>query len=301
MKKLDLSAVTDAAQFYPKKGTFNFLQLAFQEGFSSIIETLIGSAYNPSIVYILSGVGVNIGGVIYYNPNFVGVTTNYMTGYAYYNGEFFIITASTITPTTGQVPLFILNSTSYTTNADPVTFTDHTTHNIHIIRSLSIVAGAVGGSGTTGYIYDFENSIRLVDINRLVDMFSAQTIAGVKTFSNSPIVPTPSIGDNSTKAASTAYVDRAFSPPHPVLAAGNVNVGDVAAGAGTSVTITFSAAITAAYVVNGAVIASSSNLTIDTGVSWSIFNKTTTGFSIHFQEYAGGTQTISFDYSVIAV
>jgi hypothetical protein len=33
-----------------------------------------------------------------------------------------------------------------------------------------------------------------------------QTIAGVKTFSSSPIVPTPTLGDNSFKAASTAFV-----------------------------------------------------------------------------------------------
>lgn len=33
-----------------------------------------------------------------------------------------------------------------------------------------------------------------------------QTIAGIKTFSSSPIVPTPSTNDNTTKAASTAFV-----------------------------------------------------------------------------------------------
>jgi hypothetical protein len=33
-----------------------------------------------------------------------------------------------------------------------------------------------------------------------------QTIAGIKTFSSAPIVPTQTAGDNSTKAASTAYV-----------------------------------------------------------------------------------------------
>ena len=32
------------------------------------------------------------------------------------------------------------------------------------------------------------------------------TIGGTKTFSNSPVIPTPNTGDNSTKAASTAYV-----------------------------------------------------------------------------------------------
>ena len=38
-----------------------------------------------------------------------------------------------------------------------------------------------------------------------------QTIAGVKTFSSSPIVPTPSPGDNTTKAASTAFVVAALT------------------------------------------------------------------------------------------
>jgi len=33
-----------------------------------------------------------------------------------------------------------------------------------------------------------------------------QTIAGIKTFSSSPIVPTPTNGDNSTKVATTAFV-----------------------------------------------------------------------------------------------
>lgn len=35
-----------------------------------------------------------------------------------------------------------------------------------------------------------------------------QTISGVKTFTSSPIVPTPTARDNSTKVATTAYVDR---------------------------------------------------------------------------------------------
>lgn len=38
-----------------------------------------------------------------------------------------------------------------------------------------------------------------------------QTFAGVKTFLASPVVPTPSPNDNSTNAASTAYVDAAVS------------------------------------------------------------------------------------------
>lgn len=39
----------------------------------------------------------------------------------------------------------------------------------------------------------------------------AQTLAGVKTFTSSPVVPTPSFGDASTKAASTQFVSTAIS------------------------------------------------------------------------------------------
>lgn len=38
-----------------------------------------------------------------------------------------------------------------------------------------------------------------------------QTIAGIKTFSSSPVVPTAAPGDNSTKAASTAFVAAAMA------------------------------------------------------------------------------------------
>ena len=39
-----------------------------------------------------------------------------------------------------------------------------------------------------------------------VNLTTTQTIAGVKTFSSSPIMPTPALGDNSTKGATTAFV-----------------------------------------------------------------------------------------------
>ena len=39
-----------------------------------------------------------------------------------------------------------------------------------------------------------------------VDLASTQTISGTKTFSSSPVIPTPSTSDNSTNAASTAFV-----------------------------------------------------------------------------------------------
>ena len=46
--------------------------------------------------------------------------------------------------------------------------------------------------------------------NSVVKLTGAQTISDTKTFNESPIVPTPATSDNSTKAASTAYVRNAF-------------------------------------------------------------------------------------------
>ena len=51
--------------------------------------------------------------------------------------------------------------------------------------------------------------------NPLVNTTTAQSISGVKTFSSSPIVPTQSAKDSSTKAASTAYVDNAVENIDP--------------------------------------------------------------------------------------
>ena len=43
-----------------------------------------------------------------------------------------------------------------------------------------------------------------------VKLTGNQTVAGTKTFSSSPVVPTPSESDNSTKAATTAFVETSF-------------------------------------------------------------------------------------------
>lgn len=45
-----------------------------------------------------------------------------------------------------------------------------------------------------------------IDASNLVHKTGDETIAGVKTFSSSPIVPTPTVGDNSKKIATTEFV-----------------------------------------------------------------------------------------------
>lgn len=45
----------------------------------------------------------------------------------------------------------------------------------------------------------------VVNVTDVVSKVGDQTIAGTKTFSTSPLVPTPTAGDNSTKVATTAF------------------------------------------------------------------------------------------------
>lgn len=69
-------------------------------------------------------------------------------------------------------------------------------HAIYLL-SASFTWANIGGKPTTLAGFGITNAVALT---------GAQTVAGVKTFSSSPIVPTPTAGNNSTAAASTAYV-----------------------------------------------------------------------------------------------
>lgn len=51
----------------------------------------------------------------------------------------------------------------------------------------------------------------IAGVGFVVALTGDQTIAGTKTFSVSPIAPTPTAGDNSTKVATTAYVTSAVA------------------------------------------------------------------------------------------
>ncbi len=289
MKELDLSAVSDSAQFFPKQGTFNFLQLAYQEGLSGIIESLIGSSYSPSVVYVLGGCDLTISGSNY----------SYTAGYGYYNGEFFQISASSFNPTTGQIPLFVMNTIQYTINADPVIFSDHSTHNIHTIRTLSLVAGFSGGSGISGYIADASVLQTMVSISALnasaVKTTGDQTIAGIKTFSASPIIPAPTAD---MQASTKKYVDDKLN--NAVLYAGNAAIGEVASGGGTTVTVNFPTVGTSNYIVAGSLVGAGTVLN-DSTLSWAIRSKTATSFSIHLQEWSDLVQNVSFDYALISL
>jgi hypothetical protein len=145
MKILDTSPITSAVGFPPKSGTWNFLQLAYQECVESIIRNLIGSSYSTSNGYILWG--------MLYSP-----PSSLTAGAIFYNGKIYLYAGgfvpANIVP---NVTLVNIGQTQYTTNADPVLFTDGNNYNVHNIFSISLSSGTSG----TGGICNLSALIRL--------------------------------------------------------------------------------------------------------------------------------------------
>jgi hypothetical protein len=134
MKKLDLSSVSATNQFPVKEGTFDFLQAAYQEALAGLGNAILGGKTDISNGYRLYGC-LNSGSGLNY---VIGA------GAIYFGGEVFLVPAATFTAAAGQVAIGNIVITQYTTNADPVTFTDAVARNVHNIRQIVFTAGTSG-------------------------------------------------------------------------------------------------------------------------------------------------------------
>ena len=84
---------------------------------------------------------------------------------------------------------------------------------------LNKITGVASGTTTNDAVNKWQldsaqttlNSAITTLSNAAVKLTGNQSIAGTKTFTSSPIIPTPSAGDNSTKAATTAFVKGSFA------------------------------------------------------------------------------------------
>lgn len=149
MKILDVSSITDTSQLPIKKGTLQFLQDAHKEVFNEMLIALLNGV--GSFPYVLNGM-LNLGSGLNYiisagsvfDPN---------------TGEVFLCDGGNFTASIGQVAVVSLLTEQYSTDADPVTFTDGVTRNVHNIRKIQVTAGTAGGSGTTDYICDYSDLV----------------------------------------------------------------------------------------------------------------------------------------------
>jgi len=145
MKILDLSPITTTNEFPVKSGTLQFIQDSYKESLAQALSSLIESM-DSTQVYILSGL---------YNSG-SGSNYNVSQGVVYFDGELFDVPAFSFTLSGSELPYPSVNITQYTTNADPVTFTDGTPRNVHNIRTLVV-------TNTTTYagIMEYNNWYRV--------------------------------------------------------------------------------------------------------------------------------------------
>ena len=120
MKRLDTTAITSTNEFPVKSGTLDFLQDAYKETFASLFTTLVAAPLTDTI-YRISGC------------KNTGSGANYIisAGVLYLNGEIYSFDGATFTLAGLQKAYASFVTTQYTTNADPVTFTDGVSRNVH--------------------------------------------------------------------------------------------------------------------------------------------------------------------------
>ena len=146
-KYLDPQFITDAAQMPIKKGTLQFLQDAHTDSLADSIKAQIGSSYNLSTPYVLWGC-VNSGS---------GSSYSISAGAIFYFGGVYEVDPVSFTASSGHTAVCNFVTTQYTVDADPVTFTDFSSHNVHNIVKIKVQDGA-SGSG----IFDFSTLNRSV-------------------------------------------------------------------------------------------------------------------------------------------
>jgi hypothetical protein len=138
MKKVNVSNVAPGAAMKFKNGTFDHINSAIVETGKYLAIKSIGESYsNAGTCYVLWGC-VNSGS---------GLNYIISEGAVFLGGEIFHVPAQSITVAGGQTPQITQSSTFTTgTNADPVSFTDASTHNIHEDRICTFTAVTTSGS-----------------------------------------------------------------------------------------------------------------------------------------------------------
>lgn len=147
--KLDITPISDSAQMPIKKGTLQFLQLAHSNTANEILTAMVGPSFDALKMYVLWGCK-NTGSYPAYNIS---------SGAVWYLGEVYHFDGASFSVTGSNVAVVKLSVTQYTSDADPVTFTDASTHNVHNIRKVTIES-AVSGSGLQDYVDVIFDAVR---------------------------------------------------------------------------------------------------------------------------------------------
>ncbi len=160
MRKIKESEITSTSEMYFKKGTWTHLQAAYTECFEAIMRREFKN-YSGTTPYVIYGC-VNSGN-----------TTNYVisAGAIFYGGEIYLVDSATFSVGGGQTAVATITTTDFTTDADPVTFSDGSPKYVHNIRKIVIAAGTSGG-GTFDYsaVSFYGSSDNFTDITSAISL-----------------------------------------------------------------------------------------------------------------------------------
>lgn len=139
MNRIKTSDVLDPSIQQPFTArSLDFLQDSNKDMVKGIVLSLIGSIYDASKYYIISGLQ--------------GYGTNQISeGYVFFNGELYYCAGKTSTTAIANtLVLTIDTTTSINSPYDPVRFTDNIERAVHLLRRF-VMTDAVSGTGTVDY------------------------------------------------------------------------------------------------------------------------------------------------------
>lgn len=150
MKRLITNFITDTVGQPIKQGTLDFLQDAHKETANALARQILGETYAPNFVFILTGCQNSGSGGSYIISE----------GYVFYNGEVYYYPGGSFSVTgTNTAVGVIVQSPTTAPNADPVTFTDLSTHSVHIDRTWDVQN--LPSAGLTDFSYWIDSRSKL--------------------------------------------------------------------------------------------------------------------------------------------
>lgn len=182
MRKIKTSDITTGVGMPIKSGTLDQLQLAYQEALDALAKYNVGlSATDSTNFHVLYGC-VNSGS---------GTSYVISAGAIYFNGEIYLTSAQSVTTTGSNVVVGTITTTYNTTNADPVTFTDASSKNVHEIRKI-VWSNAASGSGNVNY-----SSIRFLTWQSRGNVGNTgfSIVSGTGTLTSTQVVDYKRLGD----------------------------------------------------------------------------------------------------------
>ncbi len=141
MNRIITTSILDPLIQQPFTGrSLDFIQDATKNVILGVTQSLIGESYDSSKAYIIKGLDA-------YGTN------QYNEGFVLWGGEIYYSPGKSSITAFANVPVLTITVANDAT-ADPVTFSDLVSRNVHNVRTL-VLSDAVSGSGT----FDLSNAI----------------------------------------------------------------------------------------------------------------------------------------------